>query len=70
MKTGNLVKLRKRTRLNSGIILESGTIGMLLRRTYLAYNPEDIRWTILIKGTVRNCIQSEITKVEFADESR
>ena len=69
MKTGSLVKLRKRTRLNSGVILERVTIGMLLRRTYLAYNPDDIRWTILIKGMVRNCIQSEVTKVEIADES-
>jgi len=70
VKPGSLVKLRKRTQLITGETLERDTVGMLLGRTYLAYNPDDIRWTILIKGMVRNCIQSEIKKVEIADESR
>lgn len=66
MKSGSLVELRRKTRLEGGVVLESGAVGILLNRTYLAYDPKDTRWTILIKGKVRKCAQSEIIVVDDA----
>ena len=59
LKKGDMVRIR-RGRWNA----DAGELGMLLNRTYLAYDPKDTRWTILIKGKVRKCAQSEIIVVD------
>jgi hypothetical protein len=50
MQRGDIVELIKISRW--GGRTPTGIMGILLRRAYLGYSPEDIEWDILINGEV------------------
>ena len=70
MKKGDLVKLKQRTKFTGGETLESGEVGVLLERTYLAYHPDSIKWMVMFKDEMRSVTQRSLAKVEDTDESR
>ena len=52
MKAGDLVEICKRS--HWGGLAPTGVTGLLIRRTYLAYNPDLSQWDVHVDGRVGN----------------
>ena len=70
MKVGDLVELKSRTRFTGGETLEQGDVGVIIKRSYLAYDPDECKWLVMFKDEMRSVKQARLKKVEDKDESR
>ena len=70
MKVGDLVKLKRRTRFTGGETLKSGEIGVIIKRSYLAYDEDDCKWLVMFGDNLRSVTQRALARVEGEDESR
>tara|TARA_B100000700_G_C15026396_1_gene848372 strand:+ start:424 stop:633 length:210 start_codon:yes stop_codon:yes gene_type:complete len=68
MKVGDLVKLKSRTRFTAGETLDAGEVGVIIKQSYLAYDPDDNKWLVLFKDEMRSVKQARMTKVNDEGE--
>ncbi len=70
MHVGDLVKLKRLTRFTAGETLQKGAVGVLIKRSYLAYDSDDCKWLVMFGDDLRSVTQRALTKIEVEDESR
>ena len=68
MKVGDLVKLKSRTRFTGGETLEQGAVGVIIKRSYLAYDPGECKWLVMFKDEMRSVKQDRLKNVGSKDE--
>ena len=64
MKPGDLVRLKGRTSFTGGEVLESGEVGILIERSYLAYESNNSRWFVIFSGEVLSVTEGRLIKVD------
>tara|TARA_B100000214_G_C23881288_1_gene587371 strand:+ start:147 stop:332 length:186 start_codon:yes stop_codon:yes gene_type:complete len=61
MKVGDTIKVMKMTRW--GGFIGSDLIGIVIRKTYEAYDPKLSRWDVLVKGQVINLEKRRLHRI-------
>lgn len=64
MKPGDLVRVKRSTVLPCNTSLSKGEMGIIVKKTYEAYDPEYSKWLVIFKDSPRKINQSNLTKVE------
>ena len=69
MKVGDLVRLKQRTRFTGGETLQKGEMGVVVKRSYLAYEANDCKWLVMFGDSLRSVTQRALEKIVSEDES-
>ena len=69
VKVGDLVKLNRRTRFTGGETLQKGEMGVVVKRSYLAYEADECKWLVMFGDSLRSVTQRALEKIVSEDES-
>lgn len=65
MRQGNMVQLHGSTYWGGLRKLKHGKTGVLLKRTYTAYETRHSRWSVLVNGTVETHFEGSLSLVKL-----